>query len=271
MIRFIAQAYSYPKDPGTPVEWEDSAACSVRMGRFAVADGASAAFRAREWAAQLTKAYITSFPRPAPHPPPVQPADGHRHAEVRDWFTGQVSQWHDVTPRPTRWAARQAEQHQPSSATFAGLCLIPSTPQATRQSAFWEACAIGDSCLFHISDGRLVDTFPMTPGDQFSNHPDLLTVAPERVANSVDKVQIKTGHAFPGDIFLLATDAASAMLFKLYETAPGYLARMGFLGLENFPGMLAELRENEVIEVDDVTVVIVAVVAEKSGKSGTSQ
>jgi hypothetical protein len=257
MVRFSAQAYSYPKDPSAPAEWEDCAAYSVRTGRFAVADGASAAYRAREWAEQLTRAYITSFPKPAGHYPPPRPPGEQREAEVRNWFAEQVHRWNEATPEPTRWYTKDAAQDRPSSATFAGLYLI-SAPQSRRDHAFWEACAIGDSCVFHISGGQLRESFPMTAKSQFNKHPDLLTVAPGRLDGSLDRVQLTTGHAFPGDIFVLATDAASELLLGLHETDPRCLARIGFFG-SNFRQMLDELRKNQAIEVDDVAMVIVAV------------
>lgn len=70
MIQFSAQAYSFPKDPALPGDWEDSAACSVRSGRFAVADGATQAYRSGEWAEVLTELYITGFPAPDGLPGP---------------------------------------------------------------------------------------------------------------------------------------------------------------------------------------------------------
>lgn len=253
MVRFSAQAYSFAKDPAAANEWEDSAAYSVRTGRFAVADGASAAYRAGDWAEQLTKAYITSFPAPTEFPPSPGPVGPERLNVVREWFAGQVRLWQELTPAPTTWYGRGATESRPPAATFAGLNL---TPQGTVM--FWEATAIGDSCLFQISQGRLLSSFPLSSESQFNKHPDLLTTARNRLEGSLDALRIQTGQALPGDIFVLATDAASELFLGIHESDSMCLGRTGFFGSAEFSGLMKELRKNQAIEVDDVAMVVVA-------------
>jgi len=254
VVRFSAQAYSFPKDLTAPEEWEDSAAYSVRTGRFAVADGAAAAYRAGEWAEQLTRAYITSFPAPAGFPSAPEPVGPERLQAVQEWFAEQVRLWREGAPAPTTWWARDAAASRPSSATFAGLYL---TPHDT--AAFWEVSAIGDSCLFHISHGQLMRSFPMSPESRFNKHPDLLTTAQNRLEGSLAAVQIRTGQALPGDIFVLATDAASELLLGIHINDALCLGQTGFFGSGEFFGLMKELRKNQAIEVDDVAMVVVAV------------
>ncbi len=248
MIWFKAQAYSFPKDPERPWEWEDSAACSVRSGRFAVADGATQAYRSGEWAGLLTEAYITSFPAPDGLSGP------QRKKVIRDWFGDQVRTWRECAPSATTWWAKDAEREQPPSATFAGLQFIPY-----EEAAAWEATAIGDCCLFQIRQGCLETAFPLTSSSQFNTRPDLLTTADGRLDGSLDALQTRTGRAQPEDVFVLATDAASEWLLSLDEYDQRSWGRLGFFGSEEFTRMMTELRAADAIAMDDVAVVIITV------------
>jgi hypothetical protein len=248
VIRFSAQAYSFPKDPALPGDWEDSAAYSVRSGRFAVADGATQAYRSGEWAEVLTEAYITDFPAPDGLPGP------QRQKVIREWFGDQVRMWHERTPATTSWWAKDAENEQPPSATFAGLQFTPD-----EDAAAWEATAIGDCCLFQIRHAQRELSFPLTSAAQFNTRPHLLTTAAGRLDGSLNALQTCTGRALPGDIFVLATDAASEWLLSLDEYDPRSWGRLGFFGIREFTHMMFELRAADAMATDDVAVVIIAV------------
>jgi Protein phosphatase 2C len=249
-MRFSAQAYSFPKEPEFSRDWEDSAACSVRNGRFAVADGASEAYRSGEWAETLTEAYIAAFPALD------GPSGPQRQKVIRQWFAALVRVWHgrEVPAAASPWWAKDAEQERPPSATFAGLQLTPYDDDAT-----WEATAIGDSCIFHIRRGCLEMSFPLTSPGQFNRSPHLLTTAPGRLDGSLAALGSRTGQALPGDIFVLATDAASKWLLSLGEYDQETWGRVGFFGPREFTQMMTELRAADAIDADDVAVVVVVV------------
>jgi Protein phosphatase 2C len=256
VVRLIAQAYSFPKDPGAPKEWEDAAAYSVRSGRFAVADGASQAYRSGEWAELLVRAYITSFPASAM---PLSPEGGGaglaREQVIREWFGDQVRLWHDDASQAKNWWGRDAEASQPPSATFVGLQFTAGTAAGLS----WEACAFGDCCLFQIRGGLLTLSFPLSSKEQFTKRPDLITTAHGRLQGSLATLRTRTGRALPGDIFVLASDALSERLLDLSECEPSRLGRVGFFGSGQFATLMTELREADAIETDDVAMVVVAV------------
>jgi serine/threonine protein phosphatase PrpC len=252
VVRLIAQAYSFPKDPAAPRKWEDAAACSVRSGRFAVADGVSQAFRSREWAHVLAQAYVHDFPQSATvGGERVSPA---RQRVIKDWFGQQVHQWHEQAPEAKTRLDQRAELSRPPSATFAGLHFIRGGAGLE-----WEACVFGDCCLLQVSDGRLAQSFPLTAEDQFTTHPDLITTAHGRLEGSLATLQTRTGSASPGDIFVLASDALSACLLGVAADHPSVLGRIGFLGSGEFTGLITDLRKAGAIEIDDVAMVVVAV------------
>jgi serine/threonine protein phosphatase PrpC len=248
VIRFSAQAYSFAKDPVLPLEWEDSAAYSVGSGRFAVADGATQAFRSGEWAQMLTQAYMQRFP--AADGLPSSP----RQKVIREWFGDQVRIWHDNSPVSTTFWAQDAEQENPPSATFAGLLLTPHDGAAS-----WEATAIGDCCVFQIRGGRCEKSFPLTSASEFGKSPHLLTTAVGRLEGSLDKLRTCTGDARPGDIFVLASDAFSEWLLGLHKYDQEIWGRLGFFGHQNFRQMMTELRDAHAIETDDVSVLVVVI------------
>lgn len=256
MARLIAQAYSFPKDPTAPQEWEDAAAYSVRSGRFAVADGATESYRSGEWAELLVRAYIASFP---PSVTPAFPEGGAvepgRQQVIQKWFGDQVRRWHEHAAEATNWWGRDAEKAKPPSATFAGL-QFTAGPGA---GLSWEACAFGDCCLFQIRSRRIKLSFPLSAQDQFNKSPDLVTTAPGRVEGSLATLRTWTGRAFPGDMFVLASDALSACLLRLPESEPSLAGRIGFFGSGEFARLMTELRKADAIEVDDVAMVVVAV------------
>lgn len=162
--------------------------------------------------------------------------------------------WHERAPTASTWWAKDAEQEQPPSATFAGLQLTPY-----EEAADWEATAIGDCCLFQIRNAQRQLSFPLTSVAEFNTHPHLLTTAAGRLNGSLNALQTCTGRALPGDIFVLATDAASEWLLSLDEYDPQSWGRLGFFGINEFTQMMFELRAADAIATDDVAVVIVAV------------
>jgi Protein phosphatase 2C len=252
VVRLIAQAYSFPKDPAAPKKWEDAAACSVRSRRFAVADGVSQAFRSREWAEVLAQAYVRDFPLSATAGGEgVSPA---RQRVIKDWFRRQVQQWHERTPEAATRLDRRAELGRPPSATFAGLHFIPAG-----EGLEWEVCVFGDCCLLRIIDGRLAQSFPLTAKDQFTTSPHLITTAHGALEGSLATLQTQTGAASPRDIFVLASDALSACLLGVAAEDPSLLGRVGFLGSGEFAGLITDLRKAGTIEIDDVAMVVVAV------------
>jgi Protein phosphatase 2C len=255
VVRLIAQAYSFPKDPGAPQEWEDAAGYSVRSGRFAVADGVSQSYRSGEWAELLVRAYITSFPAsrtPASPEGGVAPA---RQQMIQKWFGDQVQGWHDHASEAKSWWGRDAEASKPPSATFAGLQFTAGTAAGLN----WEACAFGDCCLFQIRRERIALSFPLSSKDQFSKRPDLITTAAGRVEGSLATLRTRAGRALPGDIFVLASDALSECLLGLSESEPSLPGRIGFFGTRQFAQLITELRKADAIEIDDVAMVVVAV------------
>jgi len=254
VIRIYAQAYDVAKD--LAAEWEDGAALSWRRARFAVADGAAAAVAARSWAADLTSGYLTDFPE-APW------ADGDIPAyegDVRQWFADRARRWTAAQERiiATRgeavpWYHRDAAARG-SAAAFLGVQL-----DCRGSRAVWWATAIGDCCLFQVRAGRLVTSFPLSSAAEYGGHPDLALTAGARLDGALRALRHGRGAAEPGDLFVLASDAAGEWLLTEAAHDPAVWSRLRVFGRDAFTELIRELRVAGAIRRDDVVLVLLRV------------
>ena len=249
MIRFSAQAYSFSKDPEFPLEWEDSAACSVRSGRFAVADGATQAYRSGEWAELLTEAYITGFPVPDGRPGP------QRQKLISEWFGEQVRMWRERETPVGRCVVGQRCR--------AGATRVRDLRRASVRPVRRRRDLGGDRGrrFLHLPDQARPsgNVLPADFADSVQPEPASAHHRGRPLNGSLAALRSRTGPAFPGDIFVLATDAASEWLLSLGEYDLQSWGRVGFFGPGAFTHMMTELRAADAIEVDDAAVVVVAV------------
>jgi len=169
--------------------------------RFAVADGATEGWESGRWAARLAAAYVGGPPTPADFPAWL--------AAARDWSPPAAD--------PVPWYVAE-KQEQGSFATLVGVELRRSR---TTDGWAWRAVAVGDSCLFHARGDELVLAVPLTTPAAFGNRPPLVPSSAERACSEPEWF---AGRAEPGDVFLLATDAAAARLLRPGGLAAGLAA-----------------------------------------------
>ncbi|WP_202919449.1 hypothetical protein [Saccharothrix deserti] len=215
-----------PKRDRRPDENEDSVAVDLVSGRFAVSDGASTAARSAVWSALLVDAFAGGEDPLAP-----DVLDGLR----REW-------WSKVFDPGLPWFAVEKLQRG-SAATFVGLRIGGGAYQVT---------AVGDTCLFHVSDDELVLVGPVDDHRDFSRYPDLVSthqpLAPAAVWSG--------GGAYrAGDVFLIATDAVAKHVLR--ERVPGVLRVCETVGGDlEFVRFVASGRQSG-LDNDDTTVCVV--------------
>ena len=179
-------------------ENEDAAAAESNGRRFAVSDGATEGWESGRWAAHLVAAFIARTPTPA---------------NFAEWLTETRANWIPAdAAESVPWYAT-VKQEQGSFATLLGLELL-HTKWANEWT--WKAVAVGDSCLVHVRGGEVKAAFPLTSSGAFGNQPPLVPSASD---GECPEPEWLAGRAEPGDLFLLATDAAAARL--LDPAAPG--------------------------------------------------
>jgi hypothetical protein len=199
------------------------------VGRLvaAIADGASESLLSGAWARRLTGNALRLVDSSAgAEPSPQTLALIARHSS-RQWpdFLDEYLAGRERDNRPLRWYERPGLDRG-AHATLAVLELRRETGTGPWS---WTAAAIGDSCVFHVRDGKLLAAVPIASPEQFDLSPDLVGSREPDLDLIAARTHTHSGHCEPGDRLYLATDALAAWI----------LAAAG--GGE--PGWDAELRE----------------------------
>ena len=226
----LIRALTAPKDGNSDEQYEDAWAFSKAL---AVADGASAAVYAREWAQLLVAEFVSGEPFP----------------DNDDSFWHRVStlgaQWKSsVGTGATSWYA-QEKLPQGSQASLLVL-EVDSQRQLT-------ARAIGDVCLFLVVDDKLHYAFPLTKSKQFNTHPGLVATDPTALKDRPEIVRF-TAPLPPAPVRLFAcTDAVAAWFLLEFERKrkPWSLLPTDSI----FPAWLKGTRDSGALKNDDVTII----------------
>jgi len=256
MLQTRAVVFAVEKAGSSLREWEDGAAAEagdLRYGpnpRFALAVGATEAYDSIHWVERLLDSFMGSAGRAVP------PLD---HDSMRTWLERAQ---HDWTTAPRNFANFFEERKfaEGSFATFLG-CEIGRMADGRFT---WSAVALGDTVLFHVRDGRLVEQFPALRAEDFGITPDGVHTRAEALPLMMDQLQIKTGGAAlaPGDRLFLATDALADWIVRALrregqERVWQLLSR--FAHPEGFTRFVADRRAARSMKNDDVTLMRVDV------------
>ena len=264
-------AYWAAKEGSSAAEYED--AWRVLPGTadevpgnwvaVAVADGATESLLARQWAAMMADEFAVA------------------HTAVRDAGSfaetalALSAQWpalvesyivqREQAGRPLRWYERPGLE----KGAFATLLTLqmntgdapaddpepPAQPGIPRIIGDWRSAAIGDTCLFHIRDGRLQAAFPLDQSGSFNTSPALLgscDADPEVIA---DHVRFAEGTVAEGDEFFVCTDAMAAWFLACAEGGGRPWETLRDLTEIGFAEWVSEARRTGGLHNDDVTLV----------------
>ena len=219
---------------------EDAYAIDAPAGVFALADGASSAWRAGDWAAALAAAWVAE--------PPVRGRDGGRGA-FTGWLEGlRETLTAEDTADPERPWFTAAAARRGAHAALLGLSLHALDGKRPR----WRTLAVGDVCCFHVRDGALVTATPVDAADRFGSHPDLLSSLPG--ADVPDPVGAE-GDLRAGDLLLLASDALAAFLLRLDAAGEDVWSTIARIDAGAFRALVAAGIGARLLERDDMTLV----------------
>jgi hypothetical protein len=218
-----------PKDELLIRDWMDAATGSEQRQRFAIADGASNdSFASYKWARLLTESYVRCEDDSAFGSP--------------EWLHALAATWsnsRELYEHPLDKESFDAG----SFATFLGVSIATQFPK-------WHAIAVGDTCLFHVRDYKLLRTWPLANASEFTSRPQLVPSLPARFR--ADTVRRAQGMLSVGDSILLATDE----LAKWALSRPAGHSPWDFLlHVQNrdFRRAVSELRSAGEMGVDDMT------------------
>ena len=189
-----------PKLGHEAAECEDAIAIDKQASRFAVADGATESFDARNWAERLAQHW-------------VQRKSTLTVGEFREWVAAEGRELHDSWNSLTlSWYSEEKARYG-SFATLVGVELDLNT-----ESPSWQAIALGDACLLHFRNKTLLKSLPLSGSEGFNSGPVLVASDSSLHENSMKSVVTDSGTCQNGDVLLLMSDAASLWCLQRFES-----------------------------------------------------
>ena len=234
------------KAGNAPEECEDAYAKkkTKQSLKALVADGATESSFAREWANLLCKALVNkrsfSYQTIANYLP-----------EIRKKWQNQVTQ------KPLPWYA-EAKLEKGAFAAIAGVYIHCKKGQ-------FDAFAIGDCCIFQVSNDQLLVSWPITEVSAFANNPFLVATKP--IDDETLKERFKPLRKQPldkgGYLFLMSDALACWFVHNHQQKERPWHTLIGFAEEEPsqqaFEQWLDDQRTNKTIKNDDTTLLIIEI------------
>jgi len=164
-MRFEASVFQLPKDLQAPEDYQDSWLLDPARGVAVIADGVSSGIFSGPWARLLTQAVVD------------RPPDPREPASFAAWLGDVRRQWSATVPSDGLSWSQRAKLRQGAFSTLLWLQLAPLQCDGSSGPADCyrlTAYAAGDSCLFHMREGRLLRSFPLDSPQQFDLDPMVL-------------------------------------------------------------------------------------------------
>jgi hypothetical protein len=238
MMSLHARAFWLPKEGNRVDEWEDACAYSESRLALALSDGASSSYRAQDWASTLVDHFLLDPPRAS-------------EVDVIEAWVADCARLFESLPAPVvdAWYVDEMA-NRGAFATFLGFQLSGA---AEAEHAEWAAIAVGDTCLFHIRDGRRIQGFPIESPDCFTTTPPLLASTERHNSRGAGAAVVTQGTCVAGDTFLLATDALAQWSLRAELEDSDVWRMLSSIHDHEFLALMSHVRGAHGIENDDVT------------------
>ena len=188
-----------PKSGFEAAECEDSIGSDEQNCRFAVADGATEAFDARNWAQRLANNWVRSNVALTPD-------------AFHEWVAGEGLELHSSWKQLSLpWYAEE-KARKGSFAAFVGVELDLRTDEPA-----WKAIALGDACLLHCRNGALIRSLPLSNSASFNSAPILVASDRAIYKSNEQSLVIEAGTCKNNDVLFLLSDAAAAWYLERFE------------------------------------------------------
>lgn len=188
-----------PKSGFEASECEDSIGSDEQNCRFAVADGATEAFDARNWAERLAQNWVRTDSALTPE-------------TFHEWVAREAGELHASWKQlKLPWYAEE-KARKGSFAAFVGVELDLGS-----DAPAWKLIALGDACLLHYRDNALIKSLPLSNSTSFNSAPILVASDSAIYKTTEQSLVIEHGRCDNGDVLLLASDAAAAWYLERFE------------------------------------------------------
>lgn len=253
-MRALVSSFSAPKGGNAPEEFEDAyyppsdGQVEGEVLRFAVSDGATEGMLSGKWAEILVKAFC----RTQSDSSDVREVLERSHTTWSRWKTHYLAD-RQRRKRPVQWF-EEPGMKRGAFATLLGMSLVSANGEGAR---LWQAIAVGDSCLFQVREGKLINSFPLSSSKAFNNSPLLLASNPGLNQQLGASLVTARGDWEVHDTFLLMTDALAKWFLEEHEgsATPWVICKeFGTQGAAmKFDGWVHALRTESRLRNDDVT------------------
>ena len=243
-MTITARHFLVVEDGSPPEHNDDSVAADPARRRFAISDGATGSGFSRIWSGLLVDQFVTH----ADCPPDAWSM----------WLPAAQQRWLDALSRIEIPYYGEEQFKQGSFATF--LCIVLADADETCRR--WHAVAVGDSCLFHTRDGKLLSAFPLEQSVQFDCFPRLVG-SRSPVAEIAEKwAQSMHGSGHAHDRLWLMSDALAGWCLAETEAHRSPWNELGEFLLptssdEQFAVWVEHLRSERGLANDDVTLMAI--------------
>ena len=180
-------------------ECEDAIAVDLENCRFAVADGATEAFDARNWAQRLAQNW-------------VQNQSASTLEDFREWVAAEGRELRDSWNGLSLSWYSEEKARTGSFAALVGVELDLKT-----DGPEWKAIALGDACLLHCRRGRLLKSLPLCNSESFNSAPVLVASDCSMHEASMKSVVIDSGTCESGDLLFLLSDGVASWCLERFE------------------------------------------------------
>jgi hypothetical protein len=188
---------------------------------------------------------------------------------VGPWINEQRNAWATCVDYPRqRWSVQLRLDQTCGAATFLGLT-IDSEPEGPEGGTPWKAGAVGDVCLFHVREGHLLDSFPVSRAADFNATPSIFQ---SKAMGPMPSGVVRSGILLPGDFLVIATDALAQSLLTEVEAGifPDW-GRFWDIDQECWRIEIEALRDRGAIVNDDCTLVLVRLPEDSTLSPTTSE
>lgn len=250
---FVPRVLHIAKDAEYADEYEDAFAFDALRGIAAIADGVSSAIFSGQWAEILTRGVVANPPCPG----------GNDHFSA--WLAECRARWAesvDVAALP--WNQKQKlRQVGGGFSTLLWVEVGPVDPGGTDgRDLRIRAYAIGDSCLFHIRAGQVLQTFPIQASAEFEQDP-LSICSADLGKDALLEFRTLEADCQADDLLVLATDAIAQWALTTLEAGippdwPAYVEMPEAAWRDH----VVELRRAGRIRYDDTTLILLRVTPE---------
>ena len=249
MIQLCANKFVTCKKGDTSADCQDAAELNKDRARYAIADGATRSFFPKTWAEILVKAFCE------------ETTLSLEQESWKEWIEPLRQRWLEQVTSTVQETKRfisvdRLSKSESAASTFVGLEIDP-------KKSVWKAMIIGDSCLFHIRDSKLKESYLIKKSEDFTNRPDIFA---SFAKDSLSEPTFRTGQVKTGDILILATDALAKWIIQHEEKGKFNDALKRLIKIEansekQFNDFVEEARETDGIRLvnDDVALLLISV------------